>query len=77
MQFSRFNYRTVLVLFACLLAFGLAAELPQARALDDTCGEICNDVCDDGHGGCVGWDPGCTCTYRCADGYQDTVICGL
>ena len=75
MQRPRFSYRILLVIWACVLAFGLGVEGSRAAVLYDSCSRICNRRCQ-GHGGCdTYWPSGCDCYYECADGHDGSVLC--
>jgi len=76
MKDFRISFRVVLIVWAIILVFGLAAEIPQAEALDDTCLEICNEDCGDA--GCdLARSVGCDCFYTCADGSFGSRLCTL
>lgn len=76
MRNFRIRYRIVLILWASILAFGLAAEMPRAEALDSSCLETCDEEC--GSAGCdQARTVGCDCYYFCLDGSSGSELCTL
>lgn len=71
------NHRTklIFIVWALMLAFGLALEGSEAAALDGDCSSICNDECEE-QGGCAYYEPiGCNCYWMCMSGGDGTRIC--
>lgn len=66
----------VLVIWACLLAFGLSYQLAEAEALHSSCRQACKFIC--GADSCDGYvQVGCDCHYLCSNGASGVSQCVL
>lgn len=68
----------ILVVWACLLLFGLGVELSEAQVVHAAgdCLDTCVSECS-GHGGCAGASSSScgACTWVCMDGSGGKTVC--
>ena len=76
----RRSTRIILIMWACLLLFGLAVEGAKASALDGggspNCAANCTEQCSN-DGGCAYFRAaGCRCYFICDNGTRGRTVCG-
>lgn len=66
----------VLVIWACVLAFGISYQLAEAESLHSSCRQACKVGC--GATNCASYvQNGCTCHFLCKDGGTGESQCVL
>lgn len=78
--FTNKKFGVILVVWACLLLFGLGMEVSEANALHTAAAADCTDLCIadcEDSGGCVGaLERRCgSCEWSCGDGSTGGTTC--